>query len=117
MIAPSVSLILVPLKLKPFYFGDEPLREGETVGVQCVISAGDLPANMSWRFNDKLLKPEETISIVQMNSKITSLSIEPVTATNAGNYTCVAENIVGTITHTSRLFINGLSCAGVIIII
>lgn len=85
------------------------MREGETVGVQCVISAGDLPADMSWSFNGKPLVSSETISISKTGTKISSLTIEPVTAENAGNYTCVTRNIVGTTTYTSRLLINGLS--------
>lgn len=101
-------IILVPLKLKPFSFGDEPLKEGETVAVQCVISSGDLPANMSWNFNGKPLNSNSNnVLISKTGLKIISLTIESVTAQNAGNYTCIGENLVGVATYTSRLYING----------
>lgn len=104
-----MHVILVPLKLKPFFFGDEPLREGETVAVQCVISSGDLPANMSWNFNGKPLESNANVGISRTGSKIISLAIEPVTAKNAGNYTCIGQNLVGVTSYTSMLFINGSS--------
>lgn len=100
-------IILVPIKLKHFSFGDEPLKEGETVAVQCVISSGDLPANMSWMFNGRALNADDNAVVTKTSSKIISLTIESVTAKNAGNYTCVGQNIVGESSYTSRLYING----------
>lgn len=99
--------ILVPIKLKQFSFGEEPLKEGETVAVQCVISSGDSPANMSWKFNEQTLSSNDNVVVTKLTSKIISLTIESVTAKNAGNYTCVGENIVGVSNYTSRLYING----------
>lgn len=97
----------MPLKLKPFFFGEEPLKEGDTVAVQCVILSGDLPASMAWILNGNLLHSNDNVGITKSGSKIISLTIESVSANDAGNYTCVGENNVGVVTYTSTLLING----------
>lgn len=88
-------------------FGEESLKEGDTVGVQCVILSGDLPATLSWMFNGQPLATTDNVIITKTGSKISSLTIDSVSAKDAGNYTCVGVNNVGNTTFTSTLFING----------
>lgn len=88
-------------------FGEESLKEGDTAGVQCVILSGDLPANLSWMFNGHPLAITDNVIITKTGLKTLSLTIDSVSAKDAGNYTCVGENTVGNTTFTSTLFING----------
>lgn len=108
-----IPLPTVPLKLKPFTFGEEPLKEGDTVGVQCVILSGDLPASLSWMLDGQPLVTTDNVVVSKTGSKISSLTIDSVSAKDAGNYTCVGENAVGNSTYTSTLFINGWCILGI----
>jgi Immunoglobulin domain len=101
----------VPPKIAPFSFGDEPLNYGEPISVSCIVTGGDLPITIQWRWNGKLLENAGYAHNVQIESRgkrMSMLFIEAVTAQHIGNYTCSAENSAGVAEQASALRVNGL---------
>ena len=99
---------LVPPQISPFNFGDAPSDAGNLVVVQCAVIKGDSPIVISWDFNGESLNGDNLgIEVNVLNKRVSSLTIESVTAKNAGNYTCNAKNSAGTFSYTSQLVVNG----------
>ena len=73
-----------------------------------MVTSGDLPINISWTFNQLNIPPESGINTVSINRRANALSIESVTETHAGNYTCTAHNMAGMNSFTAHLHVNGL---------
>lgn len=92
-----------------FSFGESPLNYGEMLSVTCSIIKGDLPVNLTWMINDKPIDPTRTDINVQMNKRVSFLSIDSVTARHAGRYECMARNTAGVDRHTAHLSVNGTS--------
>lgn len=107
LITISNSLLLVPPKITPFSFGEEPMNFEEPVSVTCTISGGDLPINVIWTLNRVPIEPSMGILTEKRGKRIYALTIESVKAEHAGNFTCLAENIAGITEHTSQLVVNG----------
>lgn len=101
---------LVTPQIAPFNFGEEPLNEGDTASVQCIVTKGDSPLNISWYFNGRSLDGSYGIGTTLINKKISSLSIESVQEEHMGDYTCTATNLAGSVSYTSHLTINGTKC-------
>ncbi|XP_014244427.1 Down syndrome cell adhesion molecule-like protein Dscam2 isoform X3 [Cimex lectularius] len=100
----EVQVMVLP-KILPFNFGDEPFAEGEGVSMQCMVSTGDLPINITWWFNDEPIKFDD-ISIAPLGRRGSALSIDQVSWKHVGNYTCIGSNKAGNSTHTSELLVN-----------
>lgn len=98
---------LVPPQILPFDFGNEPLDAGDLTSIQCVVSKGDYPINLTWTFNGEPIRDYNAINIAQNNKKVSTLTIESAEAFHSGNYSCVATNLAGSVSHTSTLIING----------
>lgn len=94
-------------RITPFAFEDNPLYEGQYVQVHCIVSEGDLPLMFDWKLNGKPLEtfPEATVSLIGKRSSI--LTIDSVSYTHAGNYTCEAKNQAGIFSYTAHLHVNG----------
>lgn len=82
------------------------MDEDETVSVQCTISKGDNPLNITWNLNDKPIDDYPGITVNNMR-RVSLLTIESVRADHAGKYTCVAANSAGTSSYSADLNING----------
>lgn len=95
--------------MKPFSFGDDPLEEGQSASVQCSISEGDLPLNISWTFNSEPLESKDDVTISAIGRRASSLNIEDVSHKHAGNYTCIGNNLGGVSSFTAVLNVNGLN--------
>lgn len=68
---------------------------------------GDLPVEISWLHNNSTLTDGDGI-IIMKNKKVNSLTIDSVSSENAGEYTCVAKNRAGSVTHSAILNVNGI---------
>ncbi|XP_024082574.1 Down syndrome cell adhesion molecule-like protein Dscam2 isoform X14 [Cimex lectularius] len=97
--------VMVPPKILPFHFGDEPFAEGESVSMQCSVSTGDLPINITWQFNNKSLNFDD-VSVSPFGKKASAISIDQVTWKHVGNYTCLGSNRAGQSSHTAELLVN-----------
>lgn len=96
----------VPPKIAPFTFGDEPANFGESSSITCNVIVGDYPIGIEWRLNGEPLD-EALISIGKMGKRLSLLNIDSVSGYHAGNYTCIASNLAGSVEHSSRLIVNG----------
>ncbi|KAJ8982888.1 hypothetical protein NQ317_004318 [Molorchus minor] len=91
----SQLLVNVLPVITPFDFGDEPVQSDQSVQVQCFVSEGDLPLTLEWLLNSKALGDFPQISTINVGKRSSILSIDSVSYTHAGNYTCKAKNEAG----------------------
>lgn len=83
------------------------MNNGDTVSIQCTISGGDLPVQVSWTLNGSPLEPYQEIVTQKQGKRINSLMIDSVSDMHAGNYTCIAENAAGIAQHSAELMVIG----------
>lgn len=107
-ILPTILHFLVAPQIFHFDFGDEAINSGDMVSVSCSISKGDLPLNITWRFNGLPIHRLYGISVNLVNQRLSALSIESVGADHAGKYTCVAQNAAGSTSYSAYLNVNGI---------
>lgn len=92
----------------PFTFGDDPVSPGDSIGVQCVITKGDVPIQIDWMFNDQSLRTGQNgINIINISTKTSLLNIVSINAQHRGNYTCIAKNKAGLSEFAAELKVNG----------
>lgn len=97
----------VPPQVFPFSFGEESVNSGDLTSVTCSVHKGDLPMTIEWLHNNQNVATLNGVMITQAGKKISTLSIESVSADHAGLYTCLARNQAGNSSHTSVLNVNG----------
>ncbi|XP_039227479.1 Down syndrome cell adhesion molecule-like protein Dscam2 isoform X16 [Drosophila yakuba] len=98
--------VMVPPKITPFHFGDEPTNFEDSVSVTCLISSGDLPIDIEWFFNEYGISHYSGISVVKGGKRNSVLSIDSVQARHAGNYSCRAKNHAAAVNYTTSLIVN-----------
>ncbi|XP_036142499.1 Down syndrome cell adhesion molecule-like protein Dscam2 isoform X7 [Monomorium pharaonis] len=109
--------VMVAPQLSPFTFGDEAANAGEMATVQCAVIKGDLPIDIMWSFNGRVIDiangafgehnyDNPDIVISRSSKRASQLTIESVAARHAGEYSCTASNTAGTATHSSILSVN-----------
>lgn len=76
--------------------------------VTCAVIKGDLPLEVSWMFNDHIIGSDQSDIVIDNGKRRKQLTIESVSARHAGEYTCVASNIAGSVSRTAILDINGI---------
>lgn len=111
--------VTVAPQLAPFTFGDEAANAGEMATVQCAVIKGDLPIDIIWSFNGRVIDiangafdehnyDNPDIVISRSSKRASQLTIESVAARHAGEYSCTASNTAGSATHSSILSVNGM---------
>ncbi|XP_032672560.1 Down syndrome cell adhesion molecule-like protein Dscam2 isoform X13 [Odontomachus brunneus] len=108
--------VMVAPQIAPFTFGDEAANAGEMATVQCAVIKGDLPIDVVWSFNGRVIDANgafdehnydnSDIVISRSSKRASTLTIESVAARHAGEYSCTASNTAGTATHSSVLSVN-----------
>ncbi|XP_066940172.1 LOW QUALITY PROTEIN: nephrin-like [Macrobrachium rosenbergii] len=68
------------------------IKEGDDVYFECVIKANPRVTQVSWKLNDELLVHDVSAGVIVSNQ---SLVLQRVTRSQAGQYTCHAQNILG----------------------
>lgn len=99
--------IVVLPQIVPFDFGEDEINAMDMVSASCTVNKGDLPMKISWTRNGRQLFSNDGISISRTNQRISILSIESVRDRHSGNYSCVAENLAGSVNYTTSLWVNG----------
>lgn len=94
-------------QIHPFTFGEEPANAGDTVGIQCMVTKGDAPINITWQLNRKPVRNIPGITVTKIGHKSSSLSIDSVASIHSGTYTCSATNQAGHANFSSELAVNG----------
>ncbi|XP_025268082.1 Down syndrome cell adhesion molecule-like protein Dscam2 isoform X22 [Camponotus floridanus] len=109
--------VMVAPQIAPFTFGDEAANAGEMATVQCAVIKGDLPIDIIWSLNGRVIDTangafdehnydNSDIMISRSSKRASTLTIESVAARHAGEYSCTASNMAGTATHSSVLSVN-----------
>ena len=101
-------MFIVSPQIALFSLGEEPANAGDTVSVQCTVSKGDFPLDIVWMFKGRPIQSDRGDMIISNSGKrIKQLTIEAVAAKHAGEYTCVASNIAGSVSRSAVLEVNG----------
>ncbi|XP_076173899.1 Down syndrome cell adhesion molecule 1 isoform X37 [Ptiloglossa arizonensis] len=102
----EVQVMVVP-HIGPFSISDGPANSGDMVSATCSIMKGDFPVKIVWKFNGRTIDfNDPDVTITRINLRMSALSIESVAARHAGNYTCVATNRAGNVSHSTTLAVN-----------
>ncbi|XP_020284785.1 Down syndrome cell adhesion molecule-like protein Dscam2 isoform X14 [Pseudomyrmex gracilis] len=100
--------VMVAPQIAPFSISEEPANWGEQVSAICSILKGDLPIEIQWSLNGeqitRLTHPD--VIVTSTGKKTSVLTIESVTARHAGEYSCVASNLVGSVSRSAILSVN-----------
>lgn len=101
-------LFLVPPKILPFSFGEDPSNFGDSGSIQCSVTSGDLPILIEWFLNDLPIDNFLDITTSKVGKRANSLNIDYVRGNHAGNYSCQATNSADTVKFTTELVVNGI---------
>lgn len=103
-----IVLFTVAPQIALFSFGEEPVNAGDMASVQCLITKGDLPLDISWMFmNNPIESQSNDVTLINVGNRHKQLTIEAVSARHAGEYTCIASNLAGSVSRTATLDVNG----------
>ncbi|XP_065592281.1 palladin isoform X2 [Cyrtonyx montezumae] len=84
--------------------GDLTVQEGKLCRMDCKVSGLPTP-DLSWQLNGRPIRPDSSHKMLVRENGVHSLIIEPVTARDAGIYTCVASNRAGENTFSLELVV------------
>ncbi|XP_011645362.1 Down syndrome cell adhesion molecule-like protein Dscam2 isoform X7 [Pogonomyrmex barbatus] len=100
--------VMVAPQIAPFSISEEPANWGEQISAVCSILKGDLPIEIRWSLNGEIITrlTHPDVIITNTGKKTSLLTIESVTARHAGEYSCVASNLVGSVSRSAILSVN-----------
>ncbi|CAH0555684.1 unnamed protein product [Brassicogethes aeneus] len=98
--------VMVSPQIFPFDFGEDAVNSGDLTTLTCSVHKGDLPMNITWLHNKKVIGYNEGITTTNVGQKVSMLTIENVNAEHAGNFTCLVQNRAGSASFNSELFVN-----------
>ncbi|XP_043494113.1 Down syndrome cell adhesion molecule-like protein Dscam2 isoform X11 [Polistes fuscatus] len=101
----EVQVMVAPV-IMSFEMGEGPTNWGQTVTATCTILQGDQPIQMEWALNGKPISHDYPDISIATTKRVSLLTIEAVTASHAGEYTCIASNIAGGTSYTAILAVN-----------
>ena len=99
--------IAEPPEIVPFTFGEAPINQGETAVIMCNLKKGDKPVTITWSLKGDIVSSDPTLTTSMIGNQISLLTITNVDYHHSGTYTCRATNKAGSITHSSKLLVNG----------
>ncbi|XP_052122075.1 palladin-like [Frankliniella occidentalis] len=91
-------------------FGDDPINEGDTAGLQCMVVKGDQPVALAWFIDGRPYRPEQAergVLVNKQGAKMSFLSIDATRAEHTGEYRCEATNAAGRDVQTATLNVIG----------
>lgn len=86
---------------------EKPANWGETVTATCTILKGDQPIQIEWALNGQPISHDFSDITIVTSKRVSLLTIDAVTASHAGEYTCVASNTAGGTSYSASLAVNG----------
>uniref|UniRef100_A0A8C6XXK8 Palladin n=1 Tax=Naja naja TaxID=35670 RepID=A0A8C6XXK8_NAJNA len=84
--------------------GDLIIQEGKLCRMDCKVSGLPTP-DINWQLNGRVIRSDNSHKMLVRENGIHSLIIEPVTARDAGIYTCIATNRAGQNTFSLELIV------------
>lgn len=103
------SASAVPPNIVPFTFGSDTIEAGEMAQLQCIVSSGDPPLQITWAFHgkDSSTMKQKGVSTVKFGERSSLLVIDSVNSEHVGTYTCFARNLAGNSSYSTELRVNG----------
>ncbi|XP_012526075.2 Down syndrome cell adhesion molecule-like protein Dscam2 isoform X31 [Monomorium pharaonis] len=98
--------VMVAPEIAPFVLSEKPANWGETVTATCTILKGDQPIQIEWALNGQPISHDFSDITVVTSKRVSLLTIDAVTASHAGEYTCVATNAAGGTSYSASLAVN-----------
>lgn len=94
--------------INPFDLDDE-VNNGDSVQLNCHVSKGDKPLQITWSFHGEDLSSHLGIETTKLGDRSSVLTITSAMAAHSGNYTCTASNRAGSTSYTTAIHINGIA--------
>ena len=100
--------ISVQPAVNPFAF-DQPVYSGDDVQLTCYVARGDEPIDISWSLNGEPLTSNnrQGVSVVNVGSKTSLLTLTNVNHHSDGEYRCSARNPAGLVSFSANLTVYG----------
>lgn len=104
--------VLVAPEIAPFVISEKPANWGDTVTATCTMLKGDSPIQIEWALNGEPIPSNYPDISIATSRRVSLLTIDAVTASHAGEYTCAASNAAGGTSFTAMLAVNGtMTCS------
>ncbi|KAG0434113.1 hypothetical protein HPB47_019347, partial [Ixodes persulcatus] len=92
-------------KLQPLHFPQSRIRVGESASALCALVAGSPVVRFKW-FKENVAIDGTLLHVnVKNDKRVSVLTIESVTLSSAGNYTCIADNDYGSDANSAALVV------------
>ncbi|XP_052129307.1 cell adhesion molecule DSCAML1-like [Frankliniella occidentalis] len=109
------NVVVVPPLLAAMSFGDDPINEGDTAGLQCMVVKGDQPVALAWFIDGRPYRQEQAergVLVDKRGAKMSYLTIDATRAEHTGEYRCEATNAAGRDSQTAVLNVIGAPLLG-----
>ncbi|KAM7308571.1 hypothetical protein ISCGN_012205 [Ixodes scapularis] len=97
----SVNVSAEVPRLQPFTFPSD-VKPGSRISTHCLTSSGGSEVALSWLKDGRDVGDTKNV-FVETNKGLSTILIDPVDISNAGNYTCIAKNRAGFDSFTAIL--------------
>ncbi|XP_043801768.1 Down syndrome cell adhesion molecule-like protein Dscam2 isoform X18 [Apis laboriosa] len=98
--------VMVAPEIAPFVISERPANWGDTVTATCTMLKGDPPIQIEWALNGEPISHDYSDISIATSRRVSLLTIDAVTASHAGEYTCMASNAAGGTSFTATLAVN-----------
>ncbi|XP_031772544.1 Down syndrome cell adhesion molecule-like protein Dscam2 isoform X9 [Apis florea] len=98
--------VMVAPEIAPFVISEKPANWGDTVTATCTMLKGDSPIQIEWALNGEPISHDYSDISIATSRRVSLLTIDAVTASHAGEYTCTASNAAGGTSFTATLAVN-----------
>ncbi|XP_040074506.2 Down syndrome cell adhesion molecule-like protein Dscam2 [Ixodes scapularis] len=92
-------------KLQPLHFPQSRIRVGESASALCALVAGSPVVRFKWFKENVAIDGKLPYVNVKNDKRVSVLTIESVTLSSAGNYTCIADNDYGSDANSAALVV------------
>lgn len=100
-----IFLLLDLPKVQPFSFPTM-VQMQEKTSVVCLLKQGSQPLTFQWLKDNSKIHESRNMKIKTMDD-VSILTIDPVSPSDSGNYTCFVSNAYGKDKHSARLIVEG----------
>lgn len=102
--------------ITPFEFEHE-TNTGDSVQLNCYVSKGDTPLEITWKLNGNNILPHSGISMIPIGARTSLLTIASVQPEHAGDFSCIASNRAGEVSRNATLFVNGTNSHKTVVVV